>query len=265
MLSPMEPELTAHPPSLAALPLSTGSIGLMEGLSTTRSIRRYCDEPVPPEVLRDILFAATRAPSGSNRQLFRFVVLTDGPIAEQAKELIARGARTIWEGKRAHDGYASGSGTVADSPKSRMANTMQGYVDNFASVPVLILPCLIRHRPPTPTEGASIYPACQNLLLAARGLGYGGVITGFDQPVSVELRELLHIPNDVFIAATITIGKPVGSHGPVRRRPLGELVYGDSWGTSVDWAIDPPGTAFTSAGPPKPVIGDQTTAVQQVP
>ena len=60
-------------------------IGLYEGLLTTRAIRRYRDEPVPDEVLRDILFAATRAPSGSNRQPFRFVVLTDGPVAAEAK------------------------------------------------------------------------------------------------------------------------------------------------------------------------------------
>ena len=71
-------------------------------------------------------------------------------------------------------GYDAGSGAVADSPKARMARTMQRYVDEFERVPVLILPCLVRYRDPNPMEGASIYPACQNLLLAARALGYGG-------------------------------------------------------------------------------------------
>lgn len=235
--------------STAHLPADT--VGLLEGLTTTRAIRRYRDEPVPDEALRAILFAATRAPSGSNRQPFRFLVLTDGPKAEAAKSIIATGARRIWGGKRTADQYEQGSGAIADSPKARMARTMQGFVDTFERVPVLILPCLVRYREPTPSEGASVYPACQNLLLAARALGYGGVFTGFNFAVDAELRALLGVPDAAFIAGTITLGRPVGQHGPVRRRPMPELVYGESWGEPAPWAIDPPGTAFTSAGPPR--------------
>jgi hypothetical protein len=96
-----------------------------------------------------------------------------------------------------------------------------------------------------------VYPACQNLLLAARALGYGGVLTIFNGLVDTELHELLDIPDDVFIAATITLGTPAGHHGPVRRRPLGELVFEDAWDAPATWAVDPPGTRFTSAGPPR--------------
>ncbi len=133
-----------------------------------------------------------------------------------------------------------------------MARTMQAYVDEFERVPVLVLPCLVRYRAPNPMEGASVYPAVQNLLLAARGLGYGGVITGFHALADAGLKDLLGIPRDVFIAATITLGRPRGGHGPVRRRPMAELVYGDEWGAAPTWAVDPPGTRYTSAGPPKP-------------
>ncbi|MFA5883020.1 MAG: hypothetical protein WDA60_04135 [Acidimicrobiia bacterium] len=66
--------------------------------------------------------------------------------------------------------------------------------------------------------------------------------------VEPQLRELLGIPDEVFIAATITIGKPEGNHDPVRRRPLPELVYGEAWDEAPAWAVDPPGTTFTSAG-----------------
>ncbi|MGH9207131.1 MAG: nitroreductase family protein, partial [Acidimicrobiales bacterium] len=111
-------------------------------------------------------------------------------------------------------------------------------------------PCLVRYRRPTPSEGASIYPACQNLLLAARALGYGGVLTGWHSFVEDELRQLLAIPEDVSIAATITLGRPRGSHGPVRRRPIGELVFEESWSESAAWAVDPPGVRHTSAGLP---------------
>src|SRR5271163_5104618 len=157
-----------------------GQVPLYRGLLTTRAIRRYTDEPVPADALRDILFAATRAPSGSNRQPFRFIVLPDGPVAQEAKRLIGEGARRFWAAKREADGYDSGSGAQADSPKARMARTMQDYVDTYESVPVLVLACYRRYRPTIhPSDGASVYPACQNLLLAARALGYGGVMTGW--------------------------------------------------------------------------------------
>jgi nitroreductase len=230
--------------------LPTDRVGLLEGLTTTRAIRRYRDEPVPEEALRAILFAATRAPSGSNRQPFRFLVLTDGPNAVEAKRLIAQSARRIWGTKRETDSYDSGSGAEASSPKARMARTMQEYVDEFERVPVLILPCLVRYRVANSFEGGSVYPACQNLLLAARALGYGGVITGFHFGAEAGLRALLGVPENVFMAATITLGRPRGRHGPVRRRPMGELVYAETWGNPAPWAVDPPGTRHTSAGPP---------------
>ena len=240
------------PPDLASEPLPDDVVGLLEGIMTTRAIRRYVQEPVPPAALRTILFAATRAPSGSNRQPFRMLVLTDGPKAKEAKRLIGESARANWAAKRQHDAYDSGSGAVADSPKARTARTMQHYVDNFEEVPVLVLPCLVRYRDPTPFEGASVFPACQNLLLAARAVGYGGVLTGWHFGVDAELRALLGVPDDVFIAATITLGRPEGGHGTVRRRPMGELVFEEQWMNTPPWAVDPPGARHTSAGPPRP-------------
>jgi nitroreductase len=226
---------------------------LYEGLLTTRAIRRYTDDKIPDEALRDILFAATRAPSGSNRQPFRFIVLTDGPVAAEAKRLIGEAAETFWEAKRAEDGYDKGSGTEATSPKARMARTMQHYVDHFASVPVLVLAYYVPYRPSTHlVDGASIYPACQNLLLAARALGYGGVLTGLGNMAEPTLRTLLQVPDEALLMATITLGRPQGGHGPVRRRPLPELVFGEQWGQPPAWAVDPPGVRHTAAGPPRP-------------
>ncbi|MEM7139766.1 MAG: nitroreductase family protein [Actinomycetota bacterium] len=236
---------------LAARPGAAAAIGLLEGLTTTRSIRRYTDEPIPDEALRDMFFAATRAPSGSNRQNFRFIVLTDGEVATEAKALIGRAARQMWGSKRSNEGYDSGSGAQSDSPKARMARSMEHYVDNMERVPALVFPIFIRHRAATPTEGASVYPACQNLLLAARALGYGGVLTIFNAFVDDELRALLALPDEAVVAATITLGKPAGNHGPVRRVPLDQLVFDGRWGESAPWAVDPPGTRHTSAGPPR--------------
>jgi nitroreductase len=241
---------------------------LIELIATTRAIRRYRPEPIPDPLLQQILWAATRAPSGSNRQGFHFVVLTEGDPAEAAKSLLGGAFRTFWAMKREADGYnadrspKSQAGTVGEgqsadepgflTPKQRMADTMQHFVDQFESTPCVVLACLKRHRAPTPTEGASIYPAVQNLLLAARSLGYGGVITQWHHSVEGELKVVLGIPSDVAVHAVIPLGKPVGGgHGPVRRRPMGELVSLNGWGIPPIWAVDPEGTRFTQAGPPK--------------
>jgi nitroreductase len=119
-----------------------------------------------------------------------------------------------------------------------MAATMQHFVDNIGEAPVIVLACLERHRGPTPTEGASIYPAVQNMLIAARTLGYGGVITQWHAQIESEIKEALGIPAGVAIHAVIPLGRPVGNHGPVRRRPLSNIVSENRWGEVPAWAVD---------------------------
>ncbi len=208
-------------------------IGLLEGLATTRAIRRYTDDPVLDDDLRRILWFAGRAPSGSNRQRFRFLVLRDGPGAVRARAAMGDAFRRGWASKREADGYRP----------SRFADSMQQFVDRFESVPVVVLVCLDRYRDPDPFEGASVYPAAQNLLLAARGLGYGGALTMWHLMVEDELREALEIPDHVALSACITLGVPAGSHGPLKRRPVDDVVFDDVWGAAPGWddplAADP--------------------------
>ncbi|MDQ2678615.1 MAG: nitroreductase family protein [Actinomycetota bacterium] len=219
----------------------------LELLATTRAVRRYGDEAIDDGDLSRMLFAATRAPSGSNRQPFRFLVLRQDPVAVQARELLGGAARAMWAAKRERDGYDRGSGADPGSPKARTAVTMQHFVDHFEQIPVIVLAAAVRHRPPPEeTLGASVYPACQNLLLAARALGYGGVMMMWHALVDAELRALFGIPDDVFLAATITLGRPVGGVGPVRRRPLQEFVYEGAWGTTPAWLEEPGDAAHTS-------------------
>jgi nitroreductase len=225
------------------------SLTLLEGMATTRAIRRYTNDPISEADLNSILWHASRAPSGSNRQAFRFVVLQNSDVAVQAKALLGSAFRRGWKAKVAHDQYDQGSGRDPNSPKARQAAAMQHYVDHFEDVPVVVLACLIRHRDENPYEGASVYPACQNLLLAARALGYGGVLTMWHHAVEDELRALLEIPANVALSACITLGRPQGRHGPVRRQPLKNFVFEDRWAESPAWANDPPGVKYTSAGP----------------
>ena len=200
-------------------------VSLLEGLATTRAIRRYTDDPVPDDDLATILWHAGRAPSGSNRQPFRFLVLRDGERATAAKRMLGDAFRAGWTAKREADGYRP----------SRFAESMQRYVDRFEQTPVVVLVCLERYRRPSPYEGASVYPACQNLLLAARALGYGGALTMWHLGVEDQLRSLLDIPQEAALSACITLGVPEGRHGPVRRKPVGEVVFDDAWGRQADW------------------------------
>jgi nitroreductase len=228
------------------LPLD--SIGLLEGLTTTRAIRRFKPAPIPDTELAAIMFAATRAPSGSNRQPFRFLVLRDGPRAAEARQLLGRAFREAWATKRQVDGYGNDD---PNAPRARLERSMQHFVDHFEEVPVVVLACLSRYRPPNPYEGNSVYPACQNLLLAARARGLGGVMTMWHAAVEDDLRRILEIPEDVVISATIPLGYPAGGgHGPVRRRPVSELIFDDLWGQPAPWASEPVGTRHTKAGPP---------------
>lgn len=221
---------------------------LLTGLATTRAIRRIAPDPIPDDDLSAIMWHATRAPSGTNRQPARFVVLRDREPAPAAKRMLADAFRTSWDRKSADEGYRTGSALDPDSPKGRQRAAMEYFVEHFADFPVVVLACLVRYREPHSSEGASIYPACQNLLLAARALGYGGVLTGWHASVERELRELLAIPDGVWIAATIPLGRPLGAHGPVRRLPIGDVVFDGAWGDHAGWVTDPPGTRF--AGPP---------------
>lgn len=221
-------------------------LSFYDGLTTTRTIRRYTDAPVTDKQLATVMHLATRAPSGSNRQPFRFVVLRDGDNAKRVRELLAQGAGELWEAKKAKDEFGA---PAPGSRTARMLSSMDHYVATFADAPVIVLPCMVRYREPTVSEGASIYPAVQNLLLGARSVGLGGALTMFHQTRDQAIREVLGLPDEAFIAATITLGVPAGRHGPVRRKPLSQVVFEDHWNASPSWAIDPEGTRFT--GGPK--------------
>jgi nitroreductase len=208
---------------------------LFDALATTRSIRRYRDEPIADQDLSRMLWAATRAPTGSNRQRVRFMVLRNGPAALKARALLGRSFRQGWHDKQRDETFV---GASPDSARGRAAAALQHFVDHLEQVPVIVLVCLDRYRAPDPYEGASVYPACQNLLLAARGLGYGGVLTMWHLQVEAELKAVLDIPEHVAVSACITLGVPVGRHGTLRRRPVSEVVFDDRWGITAPWLVE---------------------------
>jgi nitroreductase len=215
-------------------------LALYEGLLTTRAIRRYRPDDIPDDDLNRLLFAATRAPSGHNRQPFRFVVVRRVPEMAEVRAVLTRGFQGAWAPNRRQP---SDDDT---SRRARVDRTMNHFVDTIGDVPVLVLACFDHGIGGDGlAAGSSVFPACQNLLLAARALGYGGVMTNWHRLVTDELAELLGLPDHVSIAATIPLGRPVGNHGPVRRLPLPDLVYENGWARPAPWAVDPPGTRYT--------------------
>jgi nitroreductase len=220
-------------------------IPVLEALATTRSIHRYRPDPIPDEDLAKILWSATRAPSGTNRQPYRFLVLRDGERAGQAKALLGDSFRKSWAAKSEAEGWQEGSGADPSSRRARSARAMQRFVDRFEEIPVVVLVCMKQRRAPNAYDGASVYPACQNLLLAARALGYGSTIAMWHHFCEAELRPLLGIPDGVMIAATMPLGRPEGGHGPLRRLPAKNLVFDDAWESPASWIDDPPGSRFS--------------------
>lgn len=205
---------------------------LYEALYTTRAMRRVSTDPVPDDVVRSMLDAAVRAPSGSNAQSWRWLVVQDrtmiGSLAELYKE--------AWQ--ILNDTVYAGVDRSADPQQRRVVSSAQWLADNFADVPLVVMPF---HR--NDPSGASIYPAVWSLMLAARGHGVGTTLTtvlGFFK--GKEVGELLGVPSDRgwTNAAAVTCGYPLGKWGLAARRPAHEVVFQDRWDNAPEWTIPEP-------------------------
>ena len=199
---------------------------LFEALHTQRAIRRFKPDPVPDAALRRVLDAAIQAPSGGNRQPWSFVVVKDPGL----RQSVADYYRRAWE-----ESDLRSMANHADASTARVYASATFLADHMGDVPVLILAGILRSGPSgSMTTGASIYPAVQNLMLAARGLGLGTVITTVHRRYETEIKELLGIPEGVDTAALIPLGYPLEEKqfGPARRRPIKEVSFLDKWGQS---------------------------------
>ena len=189
------------------------TIDLFDAIDTQRGIRYFKPDPVPDELITRLLQAAIKAPSGGIRQGWGFIVIRDQETRRKIGELYRTGTR-----------FEIRPDMTAQ--QRRVYGAAQYLEDHMEDVPVFILAC-IQADPGTATSGSSIYPAVQNILLAARGLGLGSVLTTRQTRFEQEIKQLLNIPEDVVTAALLPIGWPAeGSrYGPTRRRPLEEVAF----------------------------------------
>ena len=205
---------------------------LLDAIYTTRSVRRFRPDPIPDDVVAKLIEAATRAPSGRNAQSWRFVVVKDAGVRAKLGAVY----------KEAWDEYSPPSRLAAiTDPRERRrvesAYHLGAHMGDEA--PVLVLVCAPRERASgadpaaARTLGASIYPAVQNLLLAARARGIGGCLTTIHLYREAQVKAALGIPDDVDTYALVPLGYPLDRFGPLRRKPVEEVTYLDRWGAPL--------------------------------
>ena len=201
---------------------------LFEIMSTTRSMRRLKADPVPPALIRQILEAGTYAANGGNMQSWRFLVIRDPAV----KAEVGAYYRRAWH-EHAGPRYRAGGPAPGTTPEAfgRMLSAVDYLADHFHEAPVWIVPCMMGGTQ-TRTTGSSIYPAVQNMLLAARALGLGATLTTVHLLFEAETERAMGLPEGAHSYAILPIGYPMGKFGPVRRTALSDVVYDDRWGVA---------------------------------
>lgn len=207
---------------------------LFEIIRTTRSMRRLKPDPMPDALIRKILEAGVCAPSGGNMQRWRFLVIRDAGI----KQAVAAYYKRAWD-EQVGPRYRAGEPAPGMNRDRflRLTDAAEYLAAHIHEAPVWIVPCLqgsgLRDQPsvtPTRSSGSSIYPAVQNMLLAARALGLGATLTTLHLSFEKEAEAALGLPDWVHSYAILPIGFPMGRFGPVRRVALGDVVFADHWG-----------------------------------
>ena len=210
---------------------------LMEAIMTTRAIRRFTDEPVTDEEISACLKAAVQAPSGGNIQPWQFLVLRDADIKREVGEIYLR----AWNRYRpaVQKITPPARDEAAAARFQRIVDSSQHLADHFGEAPALVaflMPnismTLSDEEGPmdTGTPYASVFPAVQNFILAARGLGIGTTLTSVYRIHQDEVRALCDIPENYEIVAILPMGRPRGHFGVAPRRPAEAVTHWDRFG-----------------------------------
>jgi nitroreductase len=211
---------------------ASDNISLFDAIFTTRAMRRLKPDPVPDELIRRILEAGLCAPTGGDVQHWRFIVVKEPAIK---RELQIRYKRAFDDVIGRYRSNPPPPGKT-EAQKTRMLAAVEYLTEHFHEAPVLIVCCLVddssRRLGLEKMAGASIYPAVQNMLLAARALGLGATLTTRHLLYEKEVKQVLGLPENAETFAIVPIGYPLGRFGPVSRQPLEKVAFADRWGVT---------------------------------
>lgn len=216
---------------------------LLDTLRTTAAVRDFLPDPVPDDVLARVLDTARFAPSGGNRQGWRVVVVKDPDVRARLRDLYLPG---WYEYLAIRAAGLTPWAPITDRDREREAAAAarpigDGFAEHLDEVPVLLaifadlraLAAVDRDGDRyTFAGGASVYPFAWNLLLAARAEGLAGVITTMPVKEERAVKELLHAPDELALAAVLALGRPVTQVTKLTRAPVSSF-------TTVD-AVDGP-------------------------
>lgn len=208
----------------------TDDPGLFEIMYSCRAMRRLSGEPVPEDTLRGLIEAAEQAASGGNQQRRRWIIVRDAAQKEALARINAEVSEELVE-TRIADGESLAHHDA--DRRGRMLKSVLWLARHMQEIHALVVPCHAFDAAPTAAERAaaqsSVFPAVQNLLLAARAQNLGAVLTTYALRRQEAVRAILQLPENIAAYALIPVGWPLGKFGPVTRLPVDEVLRFDRW------------------------------------
>lgn len=205
-------------------------MGIFETIYNCRAMRRLDNREVPQAMLEKLIEAANQAPSGSNTQNARWIVVRDPSVKAKLAELNRIGVESYLA--PLIDNPGSLPHQSADK-RQRMADAVVWQKEHMHEIPALIIACMQFATKPTPamvaSANGSIWPGIQNLLLAARALQLGAAPTTLALIDQQAVADVLGLPETMATYCLIPVGYPLGNFGPVTRKPLSEIMRFDQW------------------------------------
>ncbi len=202
-------------------------IGIFDVIENCRAMRRLKPDPLPEELLLRLVDAGNRAPTGSNTQNVRWIVVRD-PAQKQKLADLNRTAVTA----HMEDGRVRELPHQTEAQRDRQRQAVLWQMEHMHEIPALIIACLEFEAPPGNAYGmggGSVWPAVQNVLLAARALGLGAAPTTLGLSNRAAAKAALGLPATAEPYCLIPVGYPYGKFGPVRRLPVAQTLRWDRW------------------------------------
>jgi nitroreductase len=209
--------------AIAAIAELGEDVPLLEGLRTTRAIRRLRPDPVPAALIRKVCEAGTFAPSGGNRQPWIFIAVTES----ERKLFAAERYRTAFHA------YIQPAVAAAQDPtypeaKRRNLRAALHLAEHLHEAPVLLFVAGWTRRGAPQLQ--ALFPAIQNVLLACRAVGLGASLTTVHTAYGREIDAWLELPENVPTCALLPIGWPVGRYGRPVRKPVDDCLFAERYG-----------------------------------